>query len=50
MGYVSHRKLCAFAEGLIEGAAEHYNEPVSIAQPTCMLRGDPACALVLQLG
>jgi hypothetical protein len=50
MGYVSQRKLCAFAEGLIEGAAGHFGEPVSIAQPTCMLRGDPACALVLQFG
>jgi hypothetical protein len=50
MGYVSHRKLCAFAEGLIEGAAAHFGESVSIAQPTCMLRDDPACALVLQFG
>ena len=50
MGYASHRRLCAFAEGLIEGAAEHFGEAVSIVQPTCMLRGDRSCELVIHLG
>jgi hypothetical protein len=50
MGYDSHRRLCAFAEGLIQGAAAHYAEPVAIAQPTCMLRDDAACSLVVHLG
>jgi Haem-NO-binding len=50
MGYSSHRKLCAFAEGLIEGAAERFGEQVSIAQPTCMLRGDDRCELVIAFG
>ena len=50
MGYHSRRRLCGFAEGLIEGAAAHFKEPVSIAQPTCMLRGDPSCELVIHLG
>jgi Haem-NO-binding len=45
MGYASKRRLCAFAEGLIEGAADHYGEEVSIKQPECMLRGDPKCLL-----
>ena len=45
MGYTSPRRLCAFAEGLIEGAAEHYRESVSIEQPECMGRGDPKCVL-----
>src|SRR5258705_2409324 len=40
MGYDSARRLCAFAEGLIQGAAAHYGEPVVIDQPTCMLRGN----------
>jgi hypothetical protein len=46
VGYVSKRKLCAFAEGLIEGSAKHYKEEVIIKQPKCMLRGDPKCVLV----
>ncbi|HYF34088.1 MAG TPA: heme NO-binding domain-containing protein, partial [Prosthecobacter sp.] len=31
MSYRSQRKLCALAEGLIEGAATHYGETVMIA-------------------
>lgn len=50
MGYSSPRKLCAFAEGLIEGAAAHFREPVSIEQPTCMNRGDPKCLLKITFG
>ena len=50
MGYDSRRRLCAFAEGLIQGAAAQYGEPVRIEQPACMLRGDDACSLVVHLG
>lgn len=49
MGYVSSRRLCAFAEGLVEGAAEHFGERVSIAQPQCMHRGDDRCLLEIRL-
>ena len=45
MCYGSPRKLCAFAEGLIEGAAAHYGEAVTIRQPRCMHRGDEMCDL-----
>jgi hypothetical protein len=45
MGYDSHRKMCAFAEGLIEGAAAHFEELVAISQPTCMVHGDSKCEL-----
>jgi hypothetical protein len=45
MGYHSPRKLCSFAEGLLLGAAEHYGEQVTIAQPVCMKRGDDQCVL-----
>ena len=45
MGYRSARKMCAFAEGLIEGAASHYGEVALIKQPTCMTRGDEKCVL-----
>jgi hypothetical protein len=43
MTYRSRRRLCAFAEGLVEGAAAHFGENVRFEQPRCMLRGDPAC-------
>jgi Haem-NO-binding len=46
IGYQSARKMCAFAEGLILGAAAHYGETVRIAQPECMVRGDDRCLLV----
>jgi hypothetical protein len=45
MGYDSQRRLCAFAEGLIEGAAAQFGEQALIAQPMCMLRGDETCVL-----
>lgn len=48
MGYTSARRFCAFAEGLIEGAAAHYGEEVAIEQPTCMNRGDKTCTLMIR--
>jgi hypothetical protein len=45
LGYRSKRKLCAFAEGLIDGTAAHYGETVTIAQSTCMLEGADRCVL-----
>ena len=45
--YDSKRKLCTFAMGLIEGAAGHYKEKVTIEHPLCMKRGDAKCALHL---
>lgn len=47
MSYVSPRRLCAFAEGLVQGATDVYGERVEIAQPECMLRGDARCLIVL---
>jgi hypothetical protein len=46
IGYRSARRLCAFAEGLIAGAARHYAEEVTIHQPECMNRGDERCLLI----
>jgi hypothetical protein len=43
MGYTSGRHLCAFGEGLIEGAATYFGEPVHIDQPQCVKRGDAKC-------
>jgi hypothetical protein len=47
MDYTSKRKLCALAEGFVEGAATHYGETVRIGHPRCMHRGDPSCRLEL---
>lgn len=46
LGYRSARKLCSFAEGLIEGAAEYFGEQVRMEQPQCMKRGDEKCMIV----
>ena len=47
MLYRSKRKLCALAEGLIEGAAGQFGETVAMHHPQCMHRGDPHCRLEL---
>ena len=44
--YRSTRKLCALAEGLIDGAAGYYAQVVTIEQPLCMNREDDQCELV----
>jgi hypothetical protein len=43
--YRSARKLCALAEGLIEGAAAHFGERVEISQVRCMHRGHDCCVI-----
>lgn len=45
MHYSSPRKLCALAEGFIEGTAAHFGEELSFDQPQCMKRGDDQCVL-----
>jgi hypothetical protein len=45
--YVSHRRLCAFAEGMIEGAADHYGERIELDHPECLKRGDERCTIVV---
>jgi predicted hydrocarbon binding protein len=47
--YNSSRKLCALAKGIIMGVGKHYGERVTIAEPTCMLKGAPACQLVVNV-
>ncbi|MGH8249792.1 MAG: heme NO-binding domain-containing protein [Steroidobacteraceae bacterium] len=44
--YRSKRRLCSLAEGFIAGAADHFDEVVTVTQPNCMLEDAPACALV----
>lgn len=46
LGYISPRRLCSFAEGLVEGAAAHFGETVTMRQTECMKRGGDRCVLV----
>ena len=43
MGYQSARKLCALAQGFVEGAGRHYGETVRFEHLCCMHDGDPKC-------
>lgn len=45
--YTSPRKMCALAKGIIMGVAAYYGERVMISEPTCMLKGDAECTLVV---
>jgi hypothetical protein len=47
MTYRSKRKLCALAEGFIEGAAAHFGETVAIQHPLCQHHGDSSCRMEL---
>ncbi|MDX6285824.1 MAG: hypothetical protein QOG53_1309 [Frankiales bacterium] len=49
LSYESHRGLCLFAEGLIEGAADHFGETTLVDQPECVKRGDARCLLRAKL-
>ena len=48
MVYRSERRLCALAEGFIEGAAREFGERVDGRQLRCMHRGDDCCEFVLR--
>jgi hypothetical protein len=43
--YRSRRKLCWLAEGLIHGAGDHFAEPVSTVQDSCVHEGDSECLI-----
>jgi hypothetical protein len=46
LGYISYRDMCSFAEGLIEGAADHYGQSVEVSQEECTRRGNDKCVFV----
>lgn len=50
ISYASYRDLCPFAQGLIEGSAEHYGEVAVVEHYRCQRKGDARCALLLRLG
>lgn len=43
MAYRSSRRLCSFATGLIKGCSTYFQEPITLAHPSCMKRGDSEC-------
>lgn len=43
--YVSPRKMCPLAKGIVQGIAKYFGEQATITEPSCMLRGDAACQL-----
>lgn len=45
LSYTSARRLCALAEGFIQGAAEHYGQTVTLTQSDCELHGDARCLI-----
>lgn len=45
IGYSSSRKLCALAEGFVQGAAKHFHEQAHITQSQCMHEGASKCVL-----
>ena len=45
MLYHSPRKLCYLAEGLISGAADHFEEPIALTHEKCMHDGESRCEL-----
>lgn len=47
MKYRSARKLCALAQGFVEGAAEYYGEAVLFEHLTCMHDGHSECSFRL---
>lgn len=47
MEYRSARRLCAFAEGLVLGAGDHFGQTLSVAQQECMNRGDDRCLIAI---
>lgn len=48
MLYRSPRKLCALAEGLISGAAKHFDERIDCVHDICMHTGSECCRLELK--
>jgi predicted hydrocarbon binding protein len=47
--YDSARKMCALLRGIVKGAARHYREEVNIMESSCMLQGDSACMVTVEL-
>lgn len=47
MTYRSARAMCSLAEGLLQGAADHWQQDVVLEQTACLHRGDDHCDIVV---
>ena len=48
MGYNSSRRLCALAQGFIEGAGDYFGEAISVEHRSCMNHGDAHCLMAIR--
>ena len=46
--YRSPRKLCFLAEGLLQGASDHFKAPIQFGQSQCMHEGHDSCHIRIQ--
>jgi predicted hydrocarbon binding protein len=46
--YMSQRKMCAVATGIMRGLAAHFRETIQIEESACMCRGSPFCSFVIR--
>ena len=46
--YMSSRKMCAFARGIVRGLSKLYEEPVDVTEPECMHHGAAACRILVK--
>lgn len=49
INYRSDRQLCHLLKGIVRGIARHYGEEVTITDQTCMLDGDGACQIMIEV-
>lgn len=47
--YHSPRKLCHLADGLIRGAAEHYETSITLTETACMHDGAEKCTFIVNI-
>jgi predicted hydrocarbon binding protein len=49
ISYDSGRRMCALLKGIARGAAKHFKEEVNLVESQCMLHGDPACIITVEV-
>lgn len=47
--YSSARRMCGVAKGILKGIARYYDERITIAETSCMLKGGASCNLSVKL-
>jgi hypothetical protein len=47
--YVSPRKMCPVAKGIVLGLGRYFNQKLSVNETSCMHRGAQACTMDVQV-